>query len=45
MIYLVNGFIAGVLQAEVNHSVLQSSAHVKLQREVVDPLRWRKQEH
>ena len=36
--HLVGGFIAGVLQAEVDHGVLQSSTHVELQRQVVDPL-------
>lgn len=36
--HLVCGFIAGILQGQVHHGVLQSTAHVKLQGEVVDAL-------
>lgn len=35
---LVNGLVAGVLQGQVHHGVLQRPAHVELQRQVVDPL-------
>ena len=37
--YLVDGFVAGVLKAKIDHGVLQRSAHVELQGQVVDPLR------
>lgn len=37
--YLVDGLITGVLQAQVDHSVLQRSAHVELQRQIINPLR------
>lgn len=37
--HLVDGFIAGVLQPQVNHGVLQRPPHVKLQGEVVNPLK------
>lgn len=36
--YLVDGFITGVLQAQVDHGVLQRSAHVELQRQIINPL-------
>lgn len=29
--YLVDGFIAGILQAQVDHGVLKGPTHVKLQ--------------
>lgn len=37
--YLVDGLITGVLQAQVDHGVLQRSAHVELQRQIINPLR------
>lgn len=37
-VYLVGSFITCVLQGQVHHRVLQSAAHVELQREVVDAL-------
>lgn len=36
--HLVGGFITGVLQSQIHHGVLQSAAHVELQREVVHTL-------
>lgn len=38
MLHLIGGLIAGVLQGEVDHGVLQSPAHVELQGQVVDAL-------
>lgn len=35
---LVDGFVAGVLQTQVDHGVLQCSAHVELQGQIVHPL-------
>lgn len=35
---LVDGFIAGVLQPQVDHGVLQRPAHVELQGQIVHPL-------
>lgn len=35
---LVDGFVAGVLQAQVDHGVLQRPAHVELQGQIVHPL-------
>lgn len=35
---LVDGFIAGVLQPEVDHSVLEGPAHVELQGQIIHPL-------
>lgn len=35
---LIDGFIAGVLQPEVDHCVLECSAHVELQRQIVHSL-------
>ena len=37
--HLVDGFVASVLQPQVNHGVLQSPPHVELQGEVVNPLK------
>lgn len=37
-LHLVNGFIAGVLQAQVHHRVLQGAAHVELQGQVINTL-------
>ena len=36
--HLVDGLVTGVLQPQVNHGVLEGSAHVELQGEVVHPL-------
>lgn len=36
--HLVGGLIAGALQGQIHHGVLQGSAHVELQREVVHTL-------
>lgn len=36
--YLVDGFVAGVLQTQVDHGVLQCAAHVELQGQVVHSL-------
>jgi len=36
--HLVDGFVAGILQPQVNHGVLQRPPHVELQGEVVNPL-------
>lgn len=35
---LVDGFIAGVLQPQVDHGVLERPAHVELQRQIIHPL-------
>ena len=35
---LVDGFITGVLQPQVDHRVLQCPAHVELQRQIIHPL-------
>lgn len=35
---LVDGFIAGVLQPQVDHRVLERPAHVELQRQIIHPL-------
>lgn len=43
LLHLVCGLITGVLQSQVNHGVLQSAAHVKLQGEVVDTLQENKE--
>ncbi len=41
--HLVDGFIAGILQPEVDHGVLERSAHVELQRQIIHPLdMWKK---
>lgn len=40
--YLVDGFIASILQAQVHHRVLQSTAHVELQGKIIDALREQK---
>lgn len=37
--HLVGGLIAGVLQRQVHHGVLEGAAHVELQGDVVDTLR------
>lgn len=37
--HLVGGLIAGVLQRQVHHGVLECAAHVELQGDVVDALR------
>lgn len=39
---LVDGFVAGVLQAQVDHGVLQRPAHVELQGQIVHPLEKKK---
>ena len=39
---LVDCFIAGVLQPEVDHRVLERPAHVELQRQIIHPLDTRK---
>lgn len=39
--YLVDGFITGVLQPQVDHGVLESPAHVELQRQIIHPLHMR----
>lgn len=36
--HLVDGLIAGVLQPQVDHGVLQRPAHVELQGQVIHPL-------
>lgn len=36
--HLVDGFIAGVLQPQVDHGVLQRPAHVELQGQIIHPL-------
>lgn len=38
-LYLVNGFVTSILQAQVHHGVLQSATHVELQGQVVNALR------
>ena len=40
---LVDCFIAGVLQPQVDHGVLQRPAHVELQRQIIHPLHGKKQ--
>lgn len=39
---LVDGFVAGVLQPQVDHCVLESPPHVELQRQIIDPLQKQK---
>lgn len=36
--HLVDGFIAGILQPQVDHRVLERPAHVELQRQIIHPL-------
>ena len=38
---LVDGLVAGVLQPQVDHGVLERPAHVELQRQIIDPLNMR----
>lgn len=39
LLYLVDGLVTCVLQAQVHHGVLQSPTHVELQGEIVDALK------
>lgn len=45
VVYLIGGLITGVLQRQVHHGVLQSPAHVELQRQVVHALQGQTQTH
>jgi len=40
---LIDGFVAGVLQAQVDHGVLERPAHVELQRQIIHPLEERRE--
>ena len=37
---LVHGFVAGTADSDVGHRVLEGAAHVELQREVVNALKY-----
>lgn len=43
-LYLIDGFIAGILKAQVHHRVLQRATHVEFQGKIINALRKQKKE-